>query len=133
MQHRLTFDNKRQLAFVHYEGEVHVEESVELLRRIIALPGWTPRCSRIVNYDRGLLGDVDDQALRSAKGELSAMLNAAYQGRPNYLAHVCGDAIKSPIVDYWVSLGTGTYPANLARFDTQFEAETWIEQMRAAE
>lgn len=135
MKHIIEFDRDRQIATVRYKDEVLVEHAPDIIRKITSEPGWTPRCSRIIDYSDGLLGEMDFAKLARIKTELIALIAEHYQGRQHYTAHVCPDSAKAPIVDYWVSssTGTGAYPAGQARFDTEEEAGRWIEDMRAAE
>lgn len=134
MTHKIEIDTDRQIATVRYHGEVRVENAPDLLRRIVMHPDWTPQMSRIVDYTNGLLGEIDAEHLRAIKTELVAIIDLYYRGAPHFTANVCADPLKAPIVDFWVSAATGRqpYPAGQARFDTEPEAISWIERMRAA-
>lgn len=133
MKHEIWIEPDTQLAFIRYRGEVHLDESIELLRRIIIQPEWTPRCSRILLYEDALLGQVTSAELERARVILSEILRDAYQGAAHYLAHVCDDPLKTPILDFWVTAGNRDYPAHIARMNTEREARAWIEEQRAAE
>lgn len=133
MRHTIELDTDNQLAYIRYRGPMFAEHAVTVLKRMIAMPGWTPRCSRIVLYDEALLGEVAYETLIAVRSELSQIILEAYRDTPTYTAHVCADRFKQPIVDYWISLAAGEYPVGLTRVDTIAEAQAWIARMRAEE
>lgn len=133
MRHTIELDKDNQLAYIRYRGPMFAEHAVTVLKRMIAMPGWTPRCCRIVLYDEALLGEVAFETLIAVRSELSRLIVRAYGTTPTYTAHVCADRFKRPIVDYWVSLAAEEYPVGLTRVDTVREARLWIDRMRAAE
>jgi len=133
MNHTIRFDTTRDIAYIHYLGEVQVDESAELLREIVRHPDWNPRVSRVITYDDALLGGVDQATLNRIHPKLSEIISTAYQGAPNYLAHVCSDPLKGAIIDYWVTSANGRYPASLTRVNSVAEALAWIERKRSEE
>jgi hypothetical protein len=131
MRHTVELDEENQVAIIRYHGEVRASQAPDILRKMIALPGWTSEYSRIIIYDDGLLGEMDDQDLRDQIEELKSIIAEAYDGRPHVSAHVCADVMKVPIVDYWLHLSAGrgyAVPGN--RFDSIQAATRWIEEQR---
>jgi hypothetical protein len=131
MLHTVDLDEENRVAIVRYQGLVRAHHAVPIIRAMIALPGWTPEYSRIIVYDKGQLGEMDDRDLLSQIDELKTLVVEAYEGRPHVSAHVCADPMKAPIVDYWLHMSAGrgyAVPGN--RFDSIVAALRWIEEQR---
>lgn len=132
MRHTLEFDSENNWALATYHGSVRTEEILELLNQALGWHGWTTKWDRIIDYDDGMLGDLDSVAMRDTQVEMGKMLRRAYGDRPTYSAQVCSDPMKRPLIDYWMCMGAHEYPAGLKLFSTVAEAKAWILTMRDA-
>lgn len=130
MHHTIELDRENQWAVIRYHGHVAIEDALALMRKLVAMPGWTPQCDRIVVYDDGLLGDVTPEDFRRLRDDLVALLTEHYGDTPSYSAQVCGDAMQRPLVEYWISFGGLFYPAELKLFDTVEAAKAWLRKRR---
>ena len=130
VEHSLEFDPVNQWAVIRYHGEVRIEDSLDMMRRLVALPGWSPHCDRIVVYDDGLLGDVSAADFRRIRQSLVDFVAEHYGDTPNYSAQVCANAMQRPLVEYWVSFGRGAYGPALEIFDTVAAAKAWLLRQR---
>ena len=130
MKHTIELDPDQQWAIIRYHGPVRPEDPVEIMEKLVAMPGWTPRCDRIVVYDDGQLGDVDAAAFRVMRDALSEIQARHYGPVPNYSAQVCKDPMQQPLVAFWLNFGERNYPAGLARFDTVEDAQAWLRRQR---
>ena len=130
--HRIEFDPLRQLAVVHYQGDVLPEEPAELLLELVAKPGWTPRCDRIVVYDDAEIGELTAARFKQVAASLQPIIAQYYGPAPNFSAQVCGNPLKRGMLEYWIALGSSVYSPPMSLFETQTEAETWLAQQRAA-
>jgi hypothetical protein len=133
VKHTIDLDRENQWAVIRYHGEVAIEDALEVMRRLVAMPGWTPHCDRIVVYDDGLLGGITAEDFRRVRNDLVAFIAEHYGDTPNYSAQVCGNAIQKPLVEYWVNFGRDAYAPGLKLFDTVTAAKTWLRRMRASE
>lgn len=133
MRHTIELDTDNQWAIIRYHGEVAIEESLALLQQLVGMPGWTPRCDRIVVYDDGLLGHVSAADFRRMREALGDFIRDHYGDAPNYSAQVCGNPVQRPLVEYWVSFGRTAYAPGLRLFDTVAAAKAWLRRMRAGE
>lgn len=131
MRHTIEFDFTNRWALTTFHGPVHVDEVVELLKRVVELPQWSPDWDRIIDYSDGMLGDFDVEVVREAKTRLGEVLQQAYAGKPTLSAQVCSDPMKKPLVEYWIGLGAGDYPADLVLFGSVAEARSWLLQNRS--
>lgn len=130
MHHTIEFDRDNQWAVIRYRGPVAIEDSLALMRQLVAMPGWTPQCDRIVVYDDGLLGDVTVEDFSRLREELVVLLGEHYGDAPNWSAQVCRDPMQRPLVEYWVSFGGQFYSAGLQIFDTVEAAKAWLRTKR---
>lgn len=132
MTHRIEFDPLRQLAVVRYYGEVRPQDPADLLRELVAKPGWTPRCDRIVLYDEADLGELTAANFKQTAAYLQPVIAQFYGQAPNFSAHVCGNALQRGSLEYWVALGASIYSPPMALFETIAEAEAWLLDRRSA-
>ncbi len=132
VKHWIEFDPDRQLGGVHYRGEVRPEDPAELIRELIAKPGWTPRCDRIVLYDEADLGELTVAGFKRTAALLQPVIAQFYGQAPNFSAHVCRDPLQRSSLEYWMALGAAVYSPPMALFETRAEAEAWLATQRAA-
>ena len=133
VRHTIELDTDNQWAILRYHGEVAIEDALTLLHTLVAMPGWTPRCDRIVVYDDGLLGRVSAEDFRRIRTQLGDFIRKHYGDAPNYSAQVCGNPMQRPLVEYWVNFGRDTYSPGLKLFDTVAAAKAWLRRTRAGE
>lgn len=132
LKHRIEFDRDRQLGVVRYKGEVQPEDPARLIRELVAKPGWTPRCDRIVLYDDADLGELTASNFKQTAALLQPVIAQFYGQAPNFSAHVCGNALQRSSLEYWMALGSAIYSPPMALFETRREAEAWLADQRAA-
>ncbi|WP_291842583.1 hypothetical protein [Maricaulis sp.] len=132
MKHRIEFDPVRQLGVVHYHGEVRPEDPAELMRELVAKPGWTPRCDRIVLYDHADLGELTAARFKRVAAHLQPVIAQFYGQAPNFSAHVCSNALQRSSLEYWMALGSALYSPSMALFESRAEAEAWLADQRGA-
>tara|TARA_R110000868_G_scaffold102686_2_gene282922 strand:+ start:4314 stop:4745 length:432 start_codon:yes stop_codon:yes gene_type:complete len=126
MRHTIEFNIEERWALTTFHGPVSIDETVVLLRQLVSSPQWTPACDRIIDYNDGLLGDLDVPTVQGAKSALGDVLQAAYGDKPSLSAQVCANPMQRPLVEYWISLGAAGYPAGLKLFDSVAQARAWI-------
>ncbi|WP_339744462.1 hypothetical protein [uncultured Maricaulis sp.] len=132
MRHTIEYDFDNRWALTTFHGPLRISDAVDMLKQTVALPEWTPHWDRIIDYSDGMLGDLDVATVQAAKADLGEVLRAAYGGKPTLSAQVCSDPMRRPLVEYWIGLGAGDYPAGLKLFNSLAQAQAWILASRAA-
>ena len=131
VKHTIELDRDNQWAIIRYHGEVAIEDALALMRQLVAMPGWTPRCDRIVVYDDGLLGGVTAADFRRMRQDLVDFIAEHYGDSPNFSAQVCGNPVQRPLVEYWVNFGRDTYLPRLEIFTSVSAAKAWLRAQRS--
>ncbi|MHA6287797.1 hypothetical protein [Maricaulis sp. CAU 1757] len=127
MQHELELDAENQWIIVRFHGLIEEGDPVELMRRAVEMPGWTPHCDRIVVYENDSeLHTLDVESFGRMRSALSEFIKEHYGDTPSRSAQVCNDRMKQILLDFWVGLAAMGYPAQMARFDTVKEAQAWL-------
>lgn len=112
---------------VHTFGLVSPETGRDQHRAMTQMPGWTPRFSRLVIWERGArLGEMDPEVLdQSAKDA-----RAFYAERPEALktrsAHVIRDEHNMPLLAYWRHLATAKVGFDIRLFSDVETAKAWL-------
>jgi len=132
VKHTIELDSDNQWAIIRYHGVVVIEDALALMRQLVAMPGWTPRCDRIVIYDDGLLGGVSAEDFRRVRQDLVAFIAEYYGDTPNFSAQVCANPVQRPLVEYWVNFGCDAYLPKLEIFNSVRSAKAWLKAQRAA-
>lgn len=132
MKHRIEFDPDRQIGVVRYRGELRPEDPAELIRELVAKPGWTPRCDRVVLYDEAELGEMTPARFKETAALLQPVIAQFYGQAPNFSAHVCNNALQRASLEYWIALGSAVYSPPMQLFETRAQAEAWLADQRAA-
>ena len=132
VEHLIDFDRDNQWAVIRYRGVVEIEDALALMRQLVAMPGWTPRCDRIVVYDDGLLGRIKPEDFRRMRQSLVDFIAEHYGDTPSFSAQVCGNPVQRPLVEYWVNLGRDAYLPRLEIFNSVRSAKAWLKEQRAA-
>lgn len=132
MRHTIEFDLENGLVIGTYHGPVRADEVIDMMREAISRPDWSPKFDRIIDYNDGMLGDLDPEAMREAQHTMGEIMRGTFEGNPTFSAQVCADPMKRPLIEYWMGMGVRDYPIEMKMFDTVAEAKAWIRAMRNA-
>ncbi|WP_203290916.1 hypothetical protein [Maricaulis parjimensis] len=131
MAHTIKLEAEGRWADIYYRGEVHSDHPAQLIEAMVKLPGWTPRCDRIIHYDDAQLGEMTALEFRTAAARLQDVITRHYGPSPNFSVHVCSNPMQRPILEYWMTLGRSIYSPVLNLVDTEKDAREWLVRQRA--
>ena len=124
---RLSIDTQREFVLIRWVGVVTSEAHYEILDRITQLPGWTPRCGRLVIYERSAkMGEVGLREAQALFEDLKAWHVRHHPGHFVRAASVVKRGSIEPMIQLWQQVARESAFFEIQWFRTLEEALAWM-------